>query len=57
MKLALIISLLEAGATKGYNTSEKNREHYDDWNEWQTEVRRSGGDTFKKTATGQCPRW
>lgn len=41
MKLAELVILGE-----GYDTSEKNREHYDDFTEWKSALRSAGGDYY-----------
>lgn len=48
--LQQLLALTE-GATKGYDTSEQNRTHYDNFAEWEKVLRQDGGDTFKKNAT------
>lgn len=37
--------------TEGYDISEKNREYYDNFNEWKTAVRKAGGDFVKTSIT------
>lgn len=34
---------------EGYDTSEKNREHFDDYYDWAKAVAQAGADTFKKS--------
>ena len=53
MKLA---ELFEAGATKGYDTSENNREHHDDYDEWFKAVRQAGGDVDMDADTSNVVR-